>query len=44
MSVSWIKMTDRMPNPDEHSRVLVYTDGVDFNGEQLKFARSQRKG
>lgn len=33
--MQWIKLTDRMPNPDEHSRVLIYTEGYDFNGEQV---------
>jgi len=25
--MEWIKLTDRMPNPDEHDRVLIYTEG-----------------
>lgn len=33
--MEWIKLTDRMPNPDEHDRVLIYTEGYDFNGEQV---------
>lgn len=33
--MQWIKLTDRMPNPDEHGRVLVYTEDHDFNGEQV---------
>jgi hypothetical protein len=33
--MQWIKLTDRMPNPDEHERVLIYTEGSDFNGEQV---------
>ena len=33
--MQWIKLTDRMPNPDEHGRVLIYTEGHDFNGEQV---------
>lgn len=33
--MQWIKLTDRMPNPDEHDRVLIYTEGSDFNGEQV---------
>lgn len=33
--IQWIKLTDRMPNPDEHARVLVYTEGRHFNGEQV---------
>ena len=35
MKTEWIKLTDRMPNPDEHDRVLIYTEGYDFNGEQV---------
>ena len=35
MKTEWIKLTDRMPNPDEHDRVLIYTEGCDFNGEQV---------
>lgn len=33
--MEWIKLTDRMPNPDEHDRVLIYTEGSDFNGERV---------
>lgn len=33
--MQWIKLTDRMPNPDEHGRMLIYTEGHDFNGEQV---------
>lgn len=33
--MQWIKLTDRMPNPDEHGRVLIFTEGYDFNGEQV---------
>ena len=35
MKTEWNKLTDRMPNPDEHDRVLIYTEGCDFNGEQV---------
>ena len=35
MNMEWIKLTDRMPNPDEYDRVLIYTEGHDFNGEQV---------
>jgi len=28
--MDWIKLTDRMPNPDENDRVLIYTEGSDF--------------
>ena len=31
----WIKFSDRMPNPDHHSRVLIYTEGFSFNGKQV---------
>lgn len=30
-----IKTTDRLPDPDEHRRVLIYTEGYDFQGEQF---------
>lgn len=33
--MSFIKLTDRMPNPEEHPRVLIYTEGSDFAGEQF---------
>lgn len=33
--MDWIKLADRMPNPDEYGRVLIYTEGYDFNGEQV---------
>ncbi len=33
--MEWTKLTDRMPNPDEHYRVLIYTQGVDFAGAQV---------
>ena len=33
--MQWIKLINRMPNPDEHDRVLIYTEGYDFNGEQV---------
>jgi len=35
MIMKWIALTERMPNPDEHSRVLIYTQGTDFAGEQV---------
>lgn len=31
---SFTKLTDRMPNPQEHPRVLIFTEGADFAGEQ----------
>lgn len=30
-----VSMAVRMPDPAEHPRVLIYTEGVDFNGEQF---------
>lgn len=30
-----IPLAERMPDPEVHSRVLVYTEGTDFNGEQF---------
>lgn len=35
MSLNWIPLTEQMPNPDEHRRVLIYTQGSDFAGEQV---------
>ena len=32
---AWIKLSDRKPNPDQHSRVLIYTEGFSFNGKQV---------
>lgn len=37
----WIRLTDRMPNPDEHRRVLIYTEGYDFGGEQVFDVRAE---
>lgn len=34
-SVPWVSLAERMPNPDEHDRVLIYTEGYDFGGEQV---------
>ncbi|MDD3676042.1 DUF551 domain-containing protein [Thauera propionica] len=31
----WIRLIDRMPDPAVHDRVLIYTAGRDFNGEQV---------
>ncbi len=33
--MNFIKLTERIPDPDEHPRVLIYTDGVDFGGQQF---------
>lgn len=30
-----IPLTERMPDPDKHPRVVVYTEGTDFAGEQF---------
>lgn len=32
---AWIPLTTVMPDPELHHRVLVYTDGAYFNGEQV---------
>lgn len=32
---SWVSLAERMPNPDKHDRVLIYTEGYDFGGEQV---------
>ena len=32
---TWIKLSDSMPNPDHHSRVLIYTEGFSLNGKQV---------
>lgn len=34
-STEWIELSDRMPNPEEHNRVLIYTQGHDFAGAQV---------
>jgi hypothetical protein len=34
--MQWIKLTDRMPNPDEHGRVLSYTEGYDPTRKEIK--------
>ena len=31
----WVSLAERMPNPDKHDRVLIYTEGYDFGGEQV---------
>jgi hypothetical protein len=33
--MNFIKLTERKPDPDQHPRVLIFTKGVDFNGEQF---------
>lgn len=38
----WIALSDRMPDPDEHWRVLVYTEGYDFGGEQVFDVESEK--
>jgi len=37
----WIRLTDRMPNPNEHRRVLIYTEDYVFEGEQLFVVRAE---
>ncbi len=33
--MNFIRLTDHMPDPDQFPRVLIYTEGVDFDGEQF---------
>lgn len=33
--MSWIKLSERKPDPAEHERVLIYTAGDDFDGQQF---------
>lgn len=35
MSVEWYALSKTPPNPEEHHRVLIYTEGVDFDGAQV---------
>lgn len=39
--MDWIKLTDRMPNLDEHDRTLIYTEGSDFNARETHQSRGQ---
>lgn len=34
-AMQWTRLTDTMPDPLEHDRVLIYTEGSDFAGEQF---------
>ena len=34
-SPAWTKLCDNMPIPEVYSRVLIFTDGYDFSGEQV---------
>lgn len=33
--MTMIALADRLPNPDENSRVIIYTQGHDFAGQQF---------
>jgi hypothetical protein len=33
--MNWKLLTEQMPNPEEFDRVLIYTEGYDFAGEQF---------
>ncbi len=33
--MEWIPLTKRMPNPEEHDRVLIYTRDTDFDEKQV---------
>ena len=35
MDIGWTQLSDRMPCEAEHSRVLIFTGGYDFNGAQF---------
>lgn len=35
MIMKWTKLTDQLPCGSEHTRVLIFTEGYDFNGEQF---------
>jgi hypothetical protein len=35
MAVEWYALNKTPPNKEEHHRVLIFTEGVDFNGEQV---------
>lgn len=32
--MNWTKLTDLLPDPEEHDRVLIYTEDFDFAGAQ----------
>lgn len=33
--MQWTNLSTTMPDPDQHPRVLIYTEGYDFGGEQV---------
>lgn len=33
--MNWKSLKDNLPDPDKYKRVLIYTEGSDFNGEQI---------
>ncbi len=35
MELKWTSLAKEMPEQDEHQRVLIYTEGTDFQGEQV---------
>ena len=35
IELSWLKLSERLPPFDEGLRVLIYTEGVEFNGAQF---------
>lgn len=35
VSAGWSRLTEGLPDPDRYPRVLIYTEGMDFNGEQF---------
>lgn len=37
----WTRISEERPDPDEHDRVLIYTEGYDFAGEQFFDVKSE---
>jgi hypothetical protein len=37
----WIKLTERLPNPEEHEKVLIYTEGFGLYGSQVFDVKSE---
>ena len=33
--MKWVSVNDRLPNPDDGLRVLIYTEDFDFAGQQF---------
>jgi Protein of unknown function (DUF551) len=35
MELKWTKLSDRLPDPTDYPRVLIYTECSDYQGEQF---------